>query len=222
MQWQQKEGEAKKIQTHCSVWQKTQWWRTGEKMGGTWFLVFTFFFFFPPPFLLVNFALCFLRLWNLLLCLNGACVQEKIELGNTSQLVTQKSTGPDRLLPSLLGELANVIMRRLSRRGHGSKVCCRNTNFTSVVRKGKKELLGSYRLLSFTSDLGQIMKQILLEGISRWLKKVPGNSQCRFTKGKSCMPCVFPAMKRVIVLFTSTLARHLTQSLVILLVWLNW
>lgn len=41
-------------------------------------------------------------------------VQEKIELGNTSQLVIQKSIGPDGLHPRQLGELGNIIARMLS------------------------------------------------------------------------------------------------------------
>jgi len=93
----------------------------------------------------------------------------------------------------LLRKLADVTARMLFvilGRSWGLGFCWRKANFTSVVRKGKKEDLGSYRLVTLPSGTGKTMDKILLETVSRHTKneKVTRNSKCRFTKANHVCP----------------------------------
>ena len=60
----------------------------------------------------------------------------------------------------------------------------RKANVTPIFRKGRKEDLGSDRLVSLTSIPGNVMEQLILETISRHVKDKRGieSSQHGFTK----------------------------------------
>lgn len=59
---------------------------------------------------------------------------------------------------------------------------------TLVFKKGKKEYPGNYMPVSFTSILGKVMEELILDTSSKhWKdKKVAMSSQLGFTVGKSC------------------------------------
>ncbi|GAB0205890.1 mitochondrial enolase superfamily member 1 [Grus japonensis] len=103
--------------------------------------------------------------------------------------------GPDGMHPRVLRELADVIAVPLSiiferswRIGEVPEDW-RKANVTPVFKKGKKEDSGNYRPVSLTSIPGEMMEQLFLEVISKYVeeKKVIGSGQHGFTKGKSCL-----------------------------------
>ncbi|PKU46080.1 rna-directed dna polymerase from mobile element jockey- hypothetical protein [Limosa lapponica baueri] len=101
--------------------------------------------------------------------------------------------GPDGMHPRVLRELADVITKPLSiffekswRTGEVPKYW-RKDNVTPVFKKGKKEDPGNYRPVSFTSILGKVKEQLILDVISKHVKekKVIMSDQYGFTKEKS-------------------------------------
>ena len=60
---------------------------------------------------------------------------------------------------------------------------------TLVFKKGEKDDLGNCRPVSLTSVPGKVIEQLVLDAISKQLeeKKITGNSQHGFTKGKSSL-----------------------------------
>ncbi|CAM4527402.1 unnamed protein product [Caretta caretta] len=121
-------------------------------------------------------------------------VKEQVK-NDLEKLVMHKSMGPDLMHPRVLWELADVIADPLAIISENSWQLgevpddWKKENIVPILKKGKKEKPGNYRLTSLNSVPGQIMNQVIKESTLKHLKerKVIRNSQHGFTKGKSCL-----------------------------------
>ncbi|CAM5153498.1 unnamed protein product [Eretmochelys imbricata] len=122
-------------------------------------------------------------------------VEKEVVQDYLEKLDEHKFMGPDVLHSRVLKALADVIAEPLaiifenSWRSEEVPDDWKKANVVPIFKKGKKEDLGKYRPVSFTSVPGKIMEQVLKESILKHLeeRKVIRNSQHGFTKDKSCL-----------------------------------
>ncbi|GAB0209507.1 mitochondrial enolase superfamily member 1 [Grus japonensis] len=116
-------------------------------------------------------------------------VEEDRVRDHLGKLDIHKSMGPDGMHPrvaDVIARLLSIIFERSWRTGEVPEDW-RKANVTLVFKKGKKENLGSYRLVSLNSIPGKMMEQLILGVINKHMeeKEVIGSGQHGFTKGKS-------------------------------------
>ncbi|KFW80166.1 hypothetical protein N305_07420, partial [Manacus vitellinus] len=93
-----------------------------------------------------------------------------------SCLDPHKSMGPDGIHPRMMRELAEELTKPLSIIYQQSWLTgevpddWKLTNVTPIHKKGRKEDLGNYRLVSPTSVPGKVMEQIILSAITQHLQ----------------------------------------------------
>ena len=122
-----------------------------------------------------------------------------------SKLDPHKSMGPDGMHPRVLRDLADIIVRSLlivfERSWQLGEVPqdWKKLSVTASFKRGNKDDLGNYQLVSLTSILSNMIKQIILEIISKHIKdkKVIESIQCGFMKGKSCLTDLMATYNKV-------------------------
>ena len=123
-------------------------------------------------------------------------VKEDRVKNHLSQLDIHESMGPGRMHPRVLKELGNAIAKLLpitfKRPWELGEVPrdWKKANITHFLEKGKKEdPSANYRPVSISSVPVEVVKPMLLEGLSQPTKdkKVIWSSQRGFAKGKSCL-----------------------------------
>lgn len=103
--------------------------------------------------------------------------------------------GPGSMHLWVLSELAEVIARPVSTAFGKSWQTgealgeWRKAKVTPAFKKGKREDLGSYRMVSLTSIPGKVVEQLIPGAVLRHIKKrrVISSNQHGFIKAKSCL-----------------------------------
>ncbi len=123
------------------------------------------------------------------------CIHDKIVLDLLQKLDAYKSMELDGLHPRVLRKLEDVVAKPLSiilRQSWLSgnvPLDWRLANVTLIFKKGRKDDPGSYRPISLSSVLGEVMERIISGAIMDQLKVNQGirPSQHGFTNGTSSL-----------------------------------
>ena len=124
--------------------------------------------------------------------------KEKI-LGKLKGLKVNKSPGPDGVHPCVIKEIAEEIVEALvvifqesleaGRVPEEWKVA----HVTPMFKKGGRQQMGNYRLVSLSSVIGKILEPIIKDEIVEYLEVCDktGQGQYGFVKGRLCLTNLF-------------------------------
>ena len=112
-----------------------------------------------------------------------------------SKLPTNKSPGPDGILPGILNKVACHISRPLFLLFNKSlqlgivPEAWRRANITPVFKKGEKSTLSNYRPVALTSVLCKVLERAVSSAISEHVTNfgLLSSNQHGFTKNRSCV-----------------------------------
>eukprot|EP00061_Rhincodon_typus_P011696 g36916.t1 len=127
--------------------------------------------------------------------LDTIIIMKEVMVDKLMELKVGKSPGLDGIHPRVLKEMTGVIAKALvvifqNLLDYGAVPAhWKIANVMPLFRKGGRQKMGNYRLVSLISVVGKMLESIIKEKIARHQDRIYpiGQTQHGFTKGRSCL-----------------------------------